>query len=77
MPHLLLGQMHPHLQIQLALEYLQRQVVCFSYIHCDKSLTEPQGSGTTSLTVPQEEIGEDDFSQPEEAELLLGNPSAD
>lgn len=43
----------------------------------DTLVLETQESGITSQTAPQEDIGEDNFSWPEEAEPLIGNPSAD
>ena len=77
MPDLLLGWVSLRPQRQKALEYLQNQAVRFSYIHCKRSLTETQESGLSSRTAPQEDIGWKDFSWPEEAELLIDNPSAD
>lgn len=40
----------------------------------DTLVLETQESGITSQTAPQEDIGEDNFSRHEEAELLIGNP---
>jgi hypothetical protein len=43
----------------------------------DTPVLETQKFDITSRTTPQEDIGKEGFTQPEEAELLAGNPLAD